>query len=438
VYLLAHACYKGALFLIAGAVEHATGTRDVTELGGLRHSMPFTALAGVLAAGSMAGVPLLLGFVAKEQFYESVRLAGQTHPWASALLAAAVAASALLGAAGLIAGVSPFLGRRRAPEQTHEAPPALWLGPLVLGGVGGLAGVAPALVDGPLARAAADIVNRAAPVDLHVWHGFSVTLLLSAVTLAGSAGLFALRNSLRRRAWPRSLRTDRLYTGLLSGLDAVSNTVAPALQGASLRSYALTIVLTLVALVSTALVTARIMPATSRWTPIHAHEAAIAVLIIAAAIAAVLARSTMAAVLALGTVGYAVALIYVSFGAPDLAMTQFAIETLTVVIFVLVFRQLTGFGDLSPGRVRARDAVIATAAGTVIGVLVLFIGASGTTSRLSSFFAEAAPGLGHGRNVVDVILVDFRAFDTLGEITVLVTVAIGVRALLRIGRERPS
>jgi multicomponent Na+:H+ antiporter subunit A len=131
-----------------------------------------------------------------------------------------------------------------------------------------------------------------------------------------------------------------------------------------------------------------------------------------------------------------VALMYALLGAPDLAMTQFAVETLTVVIFVLVFYQLRGFGDLSSKAVRVRDALVAAAAGVLVTTLVLFVGASGTTSRLSSYFADAAPRLAHGRNVVNVILVDFRGFDTLGETTVLVTVAIGVRALLLIGKER--
>ena len=127
---------------------------------------------------------------------------------------------------------------------------------------------------------------------------------------------------------------------------------------------------------------------------------------------------------------------YALFGAPDLAMTQFAVETLTVVIFVLVFYRLRGFGELSSRWVNGRDALVAIAAGTLITTLVLFIGASGTTSRLPPYFADAAPRLAHGRNVVNVILVDFRGFDTLGEITVLVTVAIGVRALLLIGGSR--
>ena len=143
----------------------------------------------------------------------------------------------------------------------------------------------------------------------------------------------------------------------------------------------------------------------------------------------------MAAVLSLGTVGYGVAVLYALLGAPDLAMTQFAVETLTVVIFVLVFYQLRGFGDLSSRLIKTRDAIVAAAAGALVTTLVLFVGASGTTSRLADYFADAAPRLAHGLNIVNVILVDFRGFDTLGEITVLVTVAIGVRALLLIGRE---
>jgi multicomponent Na+:H+ antiporter subunit A len=146
----------------------------------------------------------------------------------------------------------------------------------------------------------------------------------------------------------------------------------------------------------------------------------------------------MAAVLSLGTVGYGGALLYVLYGAPDLAATQFAVETLTVVLFVLVFYRLRGFHDSASRTSRARDAVIAGAAGASIALLVLVTGATGITSRLADYFVAAAPVLAHGRNVVNVMLVDFRAFDTLGEITVLVTVAIGVRALLRLGRERSS
>ena len=439
LYLVAHACYKGALFLVAGAVEHGTGTRDVAALGGLRRSMPRTALAASLAAVSMAGVPLSLGFLAKEQFYEGVLAFGAWGGASGILVAAAVIASALLGAAGLLAGASPFFGRSVAPADAHEAPPAMWFGPLVLGFVGLAIGVVPALLETPLALAVAAVTQQPVPVTLSLWHGFTPALALSALTLAGSAALFVSRNGIRRLAWPRGFGTERLYTRALTLLDTISRGVAPALQSASLRSYALVVILTSVVLVGTALAANRVLPTPSRWTPVQPHEGMLAALIVAAAVSATLARSNIAAVLSVGTVGYGVALLYALFGAPDLAMTQFAVETLTVVIFVLVFYQLRGsFGDLSSPLTKARDAAVSVAAGLLVTTLVLFIGASGTTSRLSEYFADAAPRLAHGRNVVNVILVDFRGVDTLGEITVLVTVAIGVGALLLMGRERRS
>jgi multicomponent Na+:H+ antiporter subunit A len=430
-YLLAHAGYKGALFLVAGALEHESGTRDVTSLGGLRRQMPRTALAAALAAGSMAGVPLFLGFVGKELLYESLL---HDAAWPGLLLSAAVVSSALLGAAGLIAGVSPFQGRPTGLAGVHEAPALLWLGPLLLATGGLILGVAPGLLGPALTMATAAAHHGATPVTLAPWHGITKTLLLSLLTLLAAAGLYASRAWLRRRARWRSLGTEGLYRVTLAALDDVARITAPALQGASLRAYVLVTVVAATTLIATATMLGGSMPPLERWTPVHAPEAAVIAIVAAAALSAARAGSAMAAVLLLGAVGYGMALVYVIFGAPDLAMTQFAIETLTVVMFVLVFRHLRGFGDLSSRLVRGRDALVATVVGTLVGALVFFIGTSGTASRLAAYFADTAPTRAHGLNVVNVILVDFRGFDTLGEITVLATVAIGVRALLRIGR----
>jgi multicomponent Na+:H+ antiporter subunit A len=435
-YLLAHACYKGALFLVAGAVEHETGTRDVARLGGLRRAMPLTALGGALAAASMAGVPLFAGFVAKEQLYDTLRVSGFPGIWSGALLALAVAASTCLGAAGLVTGVAPFRGRHTPSPASHEAAASLWLGPAILGALGLTLGILPSLAAGSLAIAAESVLGERVTASFVLWHGFTVTLLLSALTLAGSIVVFTWRERLWRHRWPTTLSIERLYTSALAGLDAVSRRVAPAMQSASLRSYVLIVVVTAITLVSLALVAGRALPPSHRSTPVHAHEATLAALIVAAAVSATFARSSMAAALSLGTVGYGVAAMYALLGAPDLAMTQFAVETLTVVIFVLVFSRLRGFGDLSSRSVRGRDAIVAGVAGALVTVLVLFVGSSGTTSRLATYFGDAAQTLAHGRNIVNVILVDFRGFDTLGETTVLVTVAIGVRALLLIGKER--
>jgi len=435
-YLLAHACYKGALFLVAGAVEHETGVRDVARLGGLRRAMPATALGAGLAAASMAGVPFFGGFVAKEQLYDTIRLAAFPGRWPDVLTTAVVAVSMCLGAAGLIAGIAPFRGRSLPTPAPHDAPLALWLGPLILGVAGVIFGLFPSLASTPIALAATAVTGTTAGTTLALWHGFTITLALSAVTLAGSLVVFTYRHRLWPLAWPDALQTEHLYSRTLMFLDSLSRRVGPLLQSASLRSYVLVVAMTAIGLVTTALVMDLVLPTARRSTSVEFHEGVLAALIVAGAVSAASARSTMAAVLSLGVVGYGVAVMYALLGAPDLAMTQFAVETLTVVIFVLVFSRLRGFADLSSRFVRLRDAFVAIAAGALVTTLVLFIGSSGTTSRLAAYFADAAPRLAHGNNIVNVILVDFRGFDTMGEITVLVTVAIGVRALLLIGRER--
>ena len=435
VYLLAHACYKGALFLVAGAVEHETGTRDVASLGGLGRMMPGTAVGAILAAGSMAGIPLFYGFIAKEQFYESLRMSALPGPWSGVLVALAVATSICLGAAGFIAGIAPFRGRAMTTPAVHDAPASLWLGPVILGVTGFSLGVLPALSARPVALAVAAVTGAVPSVTLVPWHGFTTTFALSMLTLVGAVALFVLRARLWRLDWPAALHAEHLYSFSISTLDALGRRLAPALQSASLRSYVLTVVATAIGLVALALAADGALPQPRRWTPVAVHEGLLAALIVAGALAAAFAQTRMAAVLSLGTVGYGMAVLYALLGAPDLAMTQFAVETLTVVIFVLVFYRLRGFGDLSSRLTRMRDAIVAAAAGALVTTLVLFVGASGTRSRLADYFADAAPNLAHGLNVVNVILVDFRGFDTMGEITVLVTVAIGVRALLLIGRE---
>jgi multicomponent Na+:H+ antiporter subunit A len=430
VYLLAHACYKGALFLVAGALEHGTGTRDLNALGGLGRSMPAAALAGTLAACSMAGIPLFLGFTGKELFYDA--LSGHGDGWTKALLAASVLASALMGAAGLAAGVSPFFGPRNS-EVTHRIPAALTLPPLILAAAGLVAGLWPGAVALAVRLAASGVLRRPAEVHLALWHGLSPVLGLSLLTLALAALLYAARAAVRQHIWPRSLGFERLYTLGVRVLDALSAWASPALQSASLRSYVLALVVTAAALLSAAIAFAG-LPGWPDVLDVQPHEAAAAAMIVAGAFSAVRAASSITAVLSLGIAGYGVALTFLFFGAPDLAMTQFSVETLTAVIFVLVFYYFRAFKELSPAGVRARDALIAVLFGACIGVVLLFVGASETPLRLAGYFAEMGPKLAHGRNIVNVILVDFRALDTLGEITVLATAALGVRAVLRLGR----
>jgi multicomponent Na+:H+ antiporter subunit A len=413
VYLVAHACYKGALFLVAGAIDHETGTRDITMLSGLRRSMPLTAVAGAAAALSMAGVPLTIGFIAKDGAYEALLHSGQW--W---LVAAIVLASVLLGLAGLLAGVSPFHGK---PSVTaHEPGWALYGPPLLLALMGVAIGLAPSLIGKSL------------------WHGFTTALLLSIATLAAVAFAYVQRNRLRAAAWRPRFSTEYFYTGGVAALDAISRVIAPPLHSASLRWYVRVIVAITFVIAGTSLWTATTNGTPVPRTDVRVHEVLVVVMIIAGAVAAALARSTMAAVASLGVVGYGVAVTFLLYGSPDLAMTQFSVETLTVIIYVLVFRHFRNLGTLSPPAERVRDLAIGAGNGILIGGLVLSVSTTETAARLREYFVEFAPTLAHGRNIVNVILVDFRAFDTLGEITVLATAAIGVRALIRIIGSEPS
>lgn len=430
-YLVAHACYKGTLFLVTGIIDHETGTRDITELSGLGRVLPVTAAAGVLAALSMAGLPPFFGFLAKELAYESVLGQGLFPQILAGVL---VFSSALLGVCGLLVGVGPFFGNLSARwSQLHEAPFGMLLGPVLLGSLGAL-GLLASLLSRPLELAARVVAGPQPSLHLALWHGVSPALLLSALTLTLTLLIYAAREKIRHWVRLRGLGTARIYEGALALVDATSRKIAPPLQNASLSSYILVFVVSTGVLISVGLslaVRVRVPPLLS----LRIYELLIITLIITAAITAVRARTTMTAVLSLGTAGYGVALTFLMYGAPDLAMTQFSVETLTAVIFVFVFRSFPLVEERSPRLIRLRDGIISIAFGWYIFVLTLATALNPTSSRLSSFYAEAAPKLAHGRNVVNVILVDFRALDTLGEITVLVTAAVGVGALIWIARE---
>ncbi len=435
VYLVGHALYKGTLFLVAGTLEYGTSSRDITQLGGLRPQMPKTALAGFLAACSMAGLPLFLGFLGKEFLYDA--LLHRTVEWSTIFLILAVGASALLGAVGLIAGVGPFVGEAGKASLHGRIPSAFVVTPLVLAVCGFLAGVYPPLIELPIQLATAGVFRQLPETHLSLWHGFNLVLGLSVLTLALTTAVFFFRVPLRRRLWPQTLTTDWLYQWSIRVLDGISERLLPALQFASLRAYVLALVVVATLLLVAAIVFSGI-PAWPKVMAVQPQELAAVLMILGGAISAVRAKSAITAVVSLGIVGYGVALTFLFFGAPDLAMTQFSVETLTAVIFVMVFYHFRSLVFLSPWKIRLRDATIAALFGTSLALVLLFVGTDETPRRLANYFAENGPSLAHGRNIVNVILVDFRELDTLGEITVLTTAALGVRAVLRMGREKKN
>ena len=248
----------------------------------------------------------------------------------------------------------------------------------------------PGLLNEPLGAAASSILKRPVTLSLSVWHGLSPALILSASTLVAVATLYSLREVVRTRTWRPTLGTEQLYLRMLSMLDATSRVIGPPLHSASLRSYVMVIVVAAMAAGFGALSGLTGLGFAAR-TEVRIHEVLIVVVIIAGAVAATLAKSTMAAVLSLGVVGYGVALTFLLYGAPDLAMTQFSVETLTVVIYVLVFRHFRNLGPLSPPWVRARDLIIGAGIGTVIGGLVLSISTTDTAATIARVFRAVWP-----------------------------------------------
>lgn len=431
-FLLVHSLYKGALFLVAGAIDHETGTRDIRQLGGLRKKMPILFTAALLAALSYAGIPPFMGFVAKELIYETTL----GMPWQQPLLtAAALLTNVFLVATAAMVVLKPFAGKlKNTSASPHEAPLALWTGPMLLGIAGLAFGLFPAIAS-PLLQIAISSVSGAPGVQLELWHGFNLALMLSMLTLAAGAGWYLLTPRLSgMRIWDRlgHLGPEQAYERGLDGLLRWAGVQTNFFQDGRLRHYYYWILSTFTLLLFyTALRFGVLHRLQLNLDEVYFHEVMIVLLMIISTYKAITSKTVLSSVAALGITGFGMALLFALFSAPDLALTQFAIETLTVLLLVFIVYKVPRFGEISTPRIRRRDALISALAGLAMSLLVLLSMQLPEGERISSYFTENSYTLAHGRNIVNVILVDFRALDTMGEIVVLALAAIGVFTLLR-------
>jgi multicomponent Na+:H+ antiporter subunit A len=440
VLLITHALYKGTLFLAAGSVDHETGTRDILQLGGLRRLMPLTSAVVALAALSQSGIPPLLGFISKELLYE-VTL--ETEPYVSLLTGVALFTSVLLVTVAAVVAIRPFWGKIvDTPQKPHEAPWQMSLGPVVLVSLSLLFGLSPGWTGNTLVvPAVSAVMNESVNLKLALWHGITPMLILSILTVGLGIIFYLGQNQLRTLIQRLDLGgrfgPAKVYQASLKGLDRLSEWQTRFIQNGSLPNYILTVVLFSLILIGYALLRGIDWPNLfDSWRgDLRLYEVFFPLIILVATVAVVRSKSRLAAVAALGGVGFGVAMIYILYGAPDLAMTQFAIETLTVIIFVLVLYRLPRFATYSRRVSRFRDAAVAVLAGGMMTLLVLAVISTPLVSRISPYFASNSYLLAKGRNIVNVILVDFRGIDTLGEITVLAVAAIGVFALMKLRKE---
>ncbi|MGC5333637.1 Na+/H+ antiporter subunit A [Micromonospora sp. DT62] len=427
--VLAHALFKSTLFLVVGVVDHVAGTRDLRELSGLGRRAPALAVVAGLAAASMAGLPPLAGFVAKEAAVEAFLHGGTAD---LVVLAGVVLGSALTVAYTLRFVWGAFATKGDVPAT--EARPVGWsfLAPAVVLAAAGLAvGLFAPAVDKVLAPYA-DLYPSAEPgYHLALWHGPTLALGLSALAVAGGVGLFLLRH---RRRLGSSVRLPfdgaAVYDRLIGGVDRLAVELTGATQRGSLPFYLGVILLVLVALPGGALLAG--MPWPQRFqlwdTPLQAVAAAV---VIVAAVAAARARRRLTAMILVGVAGYGTALLFILHGAPDLALTQFLVETVTIVMFVLVLRHLPAKFSERPIRSSRRGRIaLGVAVGVVTAGMAYVAAGARIATPISVDFPDEAVSYGGGKNIVNVTLVDIRAWDTMGEIAVLVVAATGVASLI--------
>ncbi|MGE6782223.1 putative monovalent cation/H+ antiporter subunit A [Ensifer adhaerens] len=437
LYLVAHSLFKGALFMVAGIIDHETGTRDVTRLGGLRSAMPLTFVIALAAAFSMGGLFPFFGFIAKEEIYYA--LSGFDRR-SMVFAAIAILGNALMFAVAFAVALKPFVGARvETPKAAHEAPVLLWLGPALLAAKGLsaalLSGLTHALVSTPMASA---IAGEPRAVTISVVPHVGLPLMMSIATVVIGIGIYLKLD--RVRAFVATILADigwgpdRGFDQFIRGLVRVSVALTRRLQSGRLEVYmTATFILVAFVLLVVPIAYGEFPRAPFFAADVPLHELAIMAIAVIGLVAVVLAADRLTAIVSLGIQGFAVAVIFLLFGAPDLAFTQFMIETLSVVVLALVMTRLRlSPSDHRPLAQKVPDFAIALACGLGFGLMLLKVTGVPFDATLTDFFNLYSKSIAHGANVVNVIIVDFRGTDTLGEIAVVMVTGLAILSLVRL------
>ena len=420
--LLAHACYKGPLFLVAGAIDHAVHSRDINALGGLAAKMPLTTLAACIAGASMIGLPPLLGFVAKEMILE----AGWSFaPWLAILIT--LLAIIFVMVACCVVLIPAFGKNKGLAAKAHESPGSM-LGPMLLiSSFGLLCGLGLSPLETYLIAPAVAALG-VEPAHLGLWHGFNMPLILSAIAVLFGIVAYFQRQSLSQVVPPLP-SGQAIHEAIWNGMLNIGKSLTRIIQNGSLTSYLGTTIVVTCALVLYAWYYADAPVKPAFVQKVTLSEVSAGLLIMVSSIVTALARKRLPAIAGLGSVGMGITLFFIVSHAPDLALTQFLVEMLSVVLLVVTFRHLPDF-TAQPTRIQTDRLIIAALMGITMTVLTLVALCTDYGQRISHWYALNALKQGHGTNVVNVILVDFRALDTLGEITVLGIAALGVAVLV--------
>ncbi len=440
IFLLVHALYKGTLFMMAGNIEKMTGTRDITKLGGLYKYMPRAAIIMSLALVSMAGIPPLLGFIGKELIYEAKAYAPTAR---YIILAASMFTNIILVFLSFRLSFDVFWGKEPAYAKTPAEPSvALMAGPFFLVLASLVLGIYPTSIATPLtSQAVLSVSPMIEAIKLKIWHGFNLVLLLSALTVLSGylvyrykAAVIAFAQKLNLRYFAREF--SHAFFGGIDQFLLLAKGQTKNIQHGYHRYYLMTVFVVASILVWVMIWRGEPVTIELDFKDMPLNLVAVVVLIIAAAFSAVVSHSRVIALIAMGVIGFGITIIFIAYSGTDLAITMIMVETLMIILAMAVLYHLPKYVKYSETGARMRDGLVAVLVGTFMMVLVLQAGTSRLEEPISGFFKENSYTEAFGRNVVNVILVDFRALDTMGEITVLAIAALGIFSMLRLGRKK--
>ncbi|WP_297791553.1 monovalent cation/H+ antiporter subunit A [uncultured Marinobacter sp.] len=437
-HVINHATFKASLFMAAGIIDHETGTRDMRRINGLWRYMPHTATLAMVAAASMAGVPLLNGFLSKEMFFaESLQLnLPGFWAWVPPLVATLAGIFAVAYSARFIHDV--FFNGKPVDlpiYPPHEPPRYMKIPVEILVFACIMVGVFPAISVGPLlyTAAAATLGGPVPEYHLTIAHGFNLPLVMSFAAFFGGLLMYSQRQRFFDfHARFKEIDEKAVFEGVVSWLASTANRLTFFIENGSLQRYAALLVISVVAVAIVPLTSLGVFVGENGLSPIDWPTLiGIAILILCALATAVMHRERFYALILLSVVGLLVSLGFARFSAPDLAMTQLSVEVVTIVLLMLALFYMPSWTPIeSSTSRRVRDAAIALVAGAGMTLVTLAMLTRPFTSISEYFLDNSKPG-GGGTNVVNVILVDFRGFDTLGEITVLAIAALGIYSMLK-------
>ena len=435
-HIINHAIFKASLFMAAGIIDHESGTRDMRKLNGLWHYMPYTATLAMVAAASMAGVPLFNGFLSKEMFFAETLHQSWLGDWSWILPLGATLAGVFAVAYSIRFIHDVFFNGEpvNLPRTPHEPPRYMKVPVEVLVALCLLVGIVPAWTVAPLlAIAAGSTVGGELPAyNLAIWHGLNLPVLMSLIAMAGGGLMYTMRHHLfaLHARYFRPFDAKLIFERQLERLVRLARALTGALENGSLQRYMLLLVLSAVVLVAAGLQGSPLSGPLAMGEVDGVTLIAALALAITALTTTLWHRQRLVALIQLSVVGLVVSVAFVRFAAPDLALTQLSVEMVTIILIMLVLYFLPQHSPAESSRLRkSRDALIAAAAGIAVGLLAWGVMTRPYQSIAGYFLDNSVPG-GGGTNVVNVILVDFRGFDTLGEITVLAIAAVGILMML--------